>query len=169
MNRYVIATKAAKGSEKLITLGIVPSRPETGYGYIQYHSSPLKKVKKVKTFTEKPDKELAKELKKGTITQKTYDAAVKPVTMEQTIKANEGLQKYMYGKLFDFYNKSTDKINAINQIQFLLQAQTSVGGGFSRALATHTAFTLEQGKMYSEHQLQVMNFNGNFLMNMIKN
>lgn len=53
------AVKAAKGSEKLITLGIVPSRPETGYGYIQYHSSPLKKVKKVKTFTEKPELELA--------------------------------------------------------------------------------------------------------------
>jgi len=53
------AVKAAKGSEKLITLGIVPSRPETGYGYIQYHSSPLKKVKKVKTFTEKPQLELA--------------------------------------------------------------------------------------------------------------
>jgi len=54
------AIKAAKGSEKLITLGIVPNRPETGYGYIQYHSSPLKKVKKVKTFTEKPELELAK-------------------------------------------------------------------------------------------------------------
>ncbi|HEY9117148.1 MAG TPA: mannose-1-phosphate guanylyltransferase [Roseivirga sp.] len=53
------AIKAAKGSEKLITLGIVPSRPETGYGYIQYHASPLKKVKKVKTFTEKPELELA--------------------------------------------------------------------------------------------------------------
>ena len=54
------AIKAAKGSNKLITLGIVPTRPETGYGYIQYHSSPLKKVKKVKTFTEKPEIELAK-------------------------------------------------------------------------------------------------------------
>ncbi|MFT6969616.1 MAG: mannose-1-phosphate guanylyltransferase [Roseivirga sp.] len=53
------ALKAAKVDDKLITLGIVPSRPETGYGYIQYHSSPLKKVKKVKTFTEKPELELA--------------------------------------------------------------------------------------------------------------
>jgi mannose-1-phosphate guanylyltransferase len=53
------AIDAAKGSQKLITLGIVPSRPETGYGYIQYHSSPQKKVKKVKTFTEKPELELA--------------------------------------------------------------------------------------------------------------
>lgn len=54
------AVKSASGSNKLITLGIVPSRPETGYGYIQYHSSPLKKVKKVKTFTEKPELDLAK-------------------------------------------------------------------------------------------------------------
>ena len=54
------ALKAAAGSKKLITLGIVPNRPETGYGYIQYHSNPLKKVKKVKTFTEKPALELAK-------------------------------------------------------------------------------------------------------------
>ncbi|MGW8122682.1 mannose-1-phosphate guanylyltransferase [Roseivirga echinicomitans] len=53
------AIKAASNSEKLITIGIVPTRPETGYGYIQYHSSPLKKVKKVKTFTEKPELELA--------------------------------------------------------------------------------------------------------------
>lgn len=53
------AIKASTGSDKLITLGIVPTRPETGYGYIQYHSSPLKKVKKVKTFTEKPELELA--------------------------------------------------------------------------------------------------------------
>lgn len=54
------AVEAAQGSNKLITLGIVPSRPETGYGYIQYHSSPAEKVKKVKTFTEKPEINLAK-------------------------------------------------------------------------------------------------------------
>jgi len=121
------------------------------------------------SLTKKRIKELGKELKDGKITKKAYDDAVRPVTMEQTIKANEGLQKYIYGKLFDFYNKSADKINAINQIQFLLQAQTSIGGGFSRSLATHTAFTLQKGKMYSEHELQVMNFNGNFLINMMKN
>ena len=49
----------AQDQDKLITLGITPTRPETGYGYIQYLSgdSPLKKVK---TFTEKPALELAK-------------------------------------------------------------------------------------------------------------
>ncbi len=54
------AIDAARGSDKLITLGIVPSRPETGYGYIQYHSDAGAEVKKVKTFTEKPELELAK-------------------------------------------------------------------------------------------------------------
>ncbi|MAW31074.1 MAG: mannose-1-phosphate guanylyltransferase [Flavobacteriales bacterium] len=46
----------------LLTLGITPSRPETGYGYIQYTSETLQtfdKIFKVKTFTEKPNQELA--------------------------------------------------------------------------------------------------------------
>lgn len=44
----------------LYTLGIEPTRPDTGYGYIQYIPS-SKQVKEVKTFTEKPDITLAKE------------------------------------------------------------------------------------------------------------
>lgn len=49
--------------EALLTLGIKPNRPETGYGYIQVGSSADKhtpNLKKVKTFTEKPNLELAK-------------------------------------------------------------------------------------------------------------
>src|SRR5690606_20550128 len=45
--------------QDLITLGIQPNRPETGYGYIQYIADSDKEVKKVKTFTEKPQLELA--------------------------------------------------------------------------------------------------------------
>jgi len=44
----------------LITLGIQPNRPETGYGYIQYHINNGSEFKKVKTFTEKPQLDLAK-------------------------------------------------------------------------------------------------------------
>ncbi|MCG8474162.1 MAG: mannose-1-phosphate guanylyltransferase [Cytophagales bacterium] len=46
--------------ERLITLGIQPNRPDTGYGYIQYFKDEFQPVKKVKTFTEKPELELAK-------------------------------------------------------------------------------------------------------------
>jgi mannose-1-phosphate guanylyltransferase len=45
----------------LLTLGIKPSHPNTGYGYIQYDQMAVSEnVFKVKTFTEKPDRELAK-------------------------------------------------------------------------------------------------------------
>jgi mannose-1-phosphate guanylyltransferase len=42
----------------LVTLGIVPTRPDTGYGYIQFQES-TETAKRVKTFTEKPNLELA--------------------------------------------------------------------------------------------------------------
>jgi len=42
----------------LLTLGIKPSRPETGYGYIQMEDGKTD-LRKVKTFTEKPNAELA--------------------------------------------------------------------------------------------------------------
>lgn len=48
------------GRDALLTLGIRPSRPETGYGYIQIGASSLDNIHKVKTFTEKPNLELAK-------------------------------------------------------------------------------------------------------------
>lgn len=44
----------------LLTLGIKPSRPETGYGYIQKGEDSIDNIQKVKTFTEKPNIELAR-------------------------------------------------------------------------------------------------------------
>lgn len=44
----------------LLTLGIRPSRPETGYGYIQMSDEKVDGVNKVKVFTEKPNLDLAK-------------------------------------------------------------------------------------------------------------
>lgn len=58
------ALKFVKDKEALLTLGIQPSRPETGYGYIQVNGSTdidgFPCLRKVKTFTEKPDLEMAK-------------------------------------------------------------------------------------------------------------
>ena len=42
----------------LMTVGIKPTRPDTGYGYIQVSDD--KPISKVKCFTEKPDIELAR-------------------------------------------------------------------------------------------------------------
>lgn len=61
-----IALDATAERDVLVTLGIQPSRPDTGYGYIQYIAeseagTSNNAVKKVKTFTEKPHLELAQQ------------------------------------------------------------------------------------------------------------
>ncbi len=55
------ALQESAKSNKLITLGIKPNHPNTGYGYIQLSKPSATHVQKVKTFTEKPSLELAKE------------------------------------------------------------------------------------------------------------
>ncbi|HEY1061791.1 MAG TPA: mannose-1-phosphate guanylyltransferase [Daejeonella sp.] len=53
--------ETASNHDCLISLGIKPSRPDTGYGYIQYNTKKIgDDFFMVKTFTEKPNKELAK-------------------------------------------------------------------------------------------------------------
>jgi mannose-1-phosphate guanylyltransferase len=53
--------QTATDNDCLITLGIKPSRPDTGYGYIQFTDTTINHdFHKVKTFTEKPTIEIAK-------------------------------------------------------------------------------------------------------------
>jgi len=48
-------------NEALVTLGIAPTRPDTGYGYIKYEGAEQNGVHKVDQFKEKPSLEKAKE------------------------------------------------------------------------------------------------------------
>jgi mannose-1-phosphate guanylyltransferase len=60
------AFTAARGEDRIITLGIKPTFPNTGFGYIKFDPQEEGKVKKVDVFTEKPSYELAKAfLEKG--------------------------------------------------------------------------------------------------------
>lgn len=57
-----IAIETANRNERLVTLGIKPTRPDTGYGYIEFIEGGdilPGQVKDVKHFTEKPNRELA--------------------------------------------------------------------------------------------------------------
>lgn len=55
-NCTITALEQAISHDILVTLGIQPSRPDTGYGYIQFlNEEHFSGLKKVKTFTEKPD------------------------------------------------------------------------------------------------------------------
>ena len=55
-----LAFDLASKNDYLITLGITPTRPDTGYGYIQFIDKKGDDYFKVKTFTEKPNLEIAK-------------------------------------------------------------------------------------------------------------
>lgn len=62
LNDLNIALKAAAAGSHIVTLGIKPSEPNTGYGYIQFDDESFydeNRLRKVKTFTEKPDLEHA--------------------------------------------------------------------------------------------------------------
>ena len=55
-------------NDNLVTFGIVPNGPETGYGYIESElvlDNKNIKGSKIKKFIEKPDKEIAKQLIKS--------------------------------------------------------------------------------------------------------
>ncbi|MCB0819085.1 MAG: mannose-1-phosphate guanylyltransferase [Bacteroidetes bacterium] len=68
LNTEVFLDKVSSGfsfvekNRALLTLGIKPGRPDTGYGYIQFvpQSEGETDFRRVKTFTEKPNLELAK-------------------------------------------------------------------------------------------------------------
>ncbi|MEO1451930.1 MAG: mannose-1-phosphate guanylyltransferase, partial [Bacteroidota bacterium] len=57
-----LAANACAENPFIMTLGISPTRPDTGYGYIQYLEDPeATGYHKVKTFTEKPTLEVAQQ------------------------------------------------------------------------------------------------------------
>ncbi len=57
-----VAINAANNDEKLVTIGIKPTRPDTGYGYIEFSENQELypgQVTSVKHFREKPSREMA--------------------------------------------------------------------------------------------------------------
>jgi mannose-1-phosphate guanylyltransferase len=63
LNVVQAGIKETQRPGKLVVLGVVPTRPETGYGYIEVVHDPHSKAKalRVKRFTEKPNQALAQE------------------------------------------------------------------------------------------------------------
>ncbi len=58
---FVNACEVAESGANLVTVGITPNYPETGYGYIKYNKDNKEGVSySVEKFVEKPDLETAK-------------------------------------------------------------------------------------------------------------
>jgi mannose-1-phosphate guanylyltransferase len=60
LEKISLALDFAAENNALLTLGIQPSRPDTGYGYIQYEKGGKNGICKVKRFAEKPDADTAR-------------------------------------------------------------------------------------------------------------
>ncbi len=103
--------------KSLVTLGINPTHPNTGYGYIQHDAMPVADgIYKVKTFTEKPNLELAKTfLSSGDF---LWNAGIFVWQVKNVVKAFELFQPEMF-ELFDgekeHYNTPEEK-KAIDRI-----------------------------------------------------
>ena len=105
----------------LVTLGIHPSRPDTGYGYIQFmedQGDVDHKVFKVKTFTEKPNLEMAKFfLKSGEF---LWNSGIFIWTSKSIVAAYE---KYL-PDIHNIFSGSPEKYNSDEEAAFIKQAYT---------------------------------------------
>jgi len=61
LNKITKAVEFVSSNEKLVTLSIQPTRPDTGYGYIELGETVEGEIRKVVQFKEKPNLETAKE------------------------------------------------------------------------------------------------------------
>ncbi|MDZ7805922.1 MAG: mannose-1-phosphate guanylyltransferase/mannose-6-phosphate isomerase [Gracilimonas sp.] len=123
------AVEKAKSGSNLVTIGIEPDRPETGYGYIQGDKSVSEKISEkdiysVKAFKEKPDLETAKTfLKEGNYywnsgmfiwkaktILKEFEKHL-PDMYKQVLKANHGLFENEHKESIDQFYHSCDSIS----------------------------------------------------------
>lgn len=96
--------------EALMTLGIKPTFPNTGYGYIEYDKQDKNDLKKVSQFREKPDYETAKTfLHSGNF---LWNAGIFIWCVKSVIKAFQKFQPEMYSHFmqgYDVYNTTGEK------------------------------------------------------------
>ena len=85
-------------NDALMTLGITPTFPNTGYGYIEYDKSLTEDIKSVNQFREKPDYQTAKEfLAQGNF---LWNAGIFMWSVKSVVSAFQNSQPELY-QLFE--------------------------------------------------------------------
>lgn len=101
--------------DALMTLGIQPTFPNTGYGYIEYNKSDINQIKKVQQFREKPDYETAKSfLDSGNF---LWNGGIFIWSLKTVLNAFEKFQPQMYALFlsgYDSYNTSDEAAFILN-------------------------------------------------------
>lgn len=106
-----------ENKDVLITLGIEPSYPNTGFGYIQYTDdeaiSTSEEVKKVKLFTEKPEYEMALQfIKSGDF---LWNAGI----FIWSLKSIENAMQQFLPEIHDLFDQGKDFYDTEEEIGFI--------------------------------------------------
>lgn len=101
--------------ESLMTLGILPTSPNTGYGYIEFDKLDSRSIKKVIQFREKPDSKTARRF----IQSRNYlwNAGIFIWSAKSVLKAFEEFQPEM----FELFMKGLEVYNSEEEHAFILE------------------------------------------------
>ncbi|MCF8716117.1 mannose-1-phosphate guanylyltransferase [Joostella atrarenae] len=109
----VLCFDTCKDKDVLITLGIKPTFPNTGYGYIHHKKDADVAIKEVVQFCEKPDYKTAKSfIKKGNF---LWNAGIFIWNVNSVIKAFERYQSEMLNQFLSGFSD----FNTANEKQFI--------------------------------------------------
>jgi mannose-1-phosphate guanylyltransferase len=119
-----IALQFVNKHEAMLTLGIEPTYPNTGYGYIQYDDkNGSDNIFKVKTFTEKPTLDIAKSfLQSGDF---LWNAGIFVWKIKTILQAFEKFQPEMY-ELFESEEASLNTNNEYSAIEKIYPLCTNI-------------------------------------------
>lgn len=99
----------------LMTLGILPTFPNTGYGYIEFDKLDSRQVKKVVQFREKPDYVTAKKFIQSR--NFLWNSGIFIWSVSSILNAFEKFQPAMY----NLFNDGFDKLNNENEANFVIE------------------------------------------------
>lgn len=110
-----IAIETANKNPRLVTLGIKPTRPDTGYGYIEFVNQGDilgGQVREVKNFTEKPDKEVAELfLKSGNYYWNSGIFVWKAETILNALQKFKPELRALFSEENGFYNTEKEQVS----------------------------------------------------------
>jgi mannose-1-phosphate guanylyltransferase len=108
-----LALKAASKEDILVTLGIKPTFPNTGYGYIKYEKKEGKDLQKVEVFTEKPTLRNAKKyLEEGNY---VWNAGI---FIWKASFIADSFKTYL-PEMFDLFNEGIEHLNTPKEEKFV--------------------------------------------------
>ncbi|MBR9757288.1 MAG: mannose-1-phosphate guanylyltransferase [Algicola sp.] len=115
LNNVEEAFRFCAENDALMTLGIQPTFPNTGYGYIEYDSASDTAIKPVSQFREKPDYQTAKAfIAQGNF---LWNAGIFMWSVKSVISAFKANQP----ALFELFNSGYDSYNTDREQAFILE------------------------------------------------